>query len=59
MPIHEYKCIKCGEVVEILYSTGESGTGCINCPKCGEFAYKVISVTNFIGEKGKGEWGKK
>lgn len=63
MPLRLYKCINCGEETERLYITVKELEDmkreyCINCPKCGEFAYSIISKTYFMGRKGKGKLDK-
>jgi putative FmdB family regulatory protein len=34
MPLYEYECAKCGEVVEILWRGSEDEKG-LSCPVCG------------------------
>ena len=55
MPIYEYKCDKCGKVIEILQKLNEEYPP-VHCVKCGGMMNKLVSKTNFK-LKGKG-WAK-
>jgi putative FmdB family regulatory protein len=54
MPIYEFKCLKCGELLEmILKSSNESVE--IKCKACGSLNLeRVISATNFSISGGSG-----
>jgi putative FmdB family regulatory protein len=41
MPIYEYKCLKCGKVIEILQKSSEPRLK--ECPSCGGSLKKVLS----------------
>jgi putative FmdB family regulatory protein len=43
--LYEFKCEKCGKVIEQIV---KMGTIKIKCPACGTPAKKIISVPNFI-----------
>ena len=53
MPIYEFKCMKCGEIKEIIVSSGSSGDASVVCEACGcEDMARVMSVTNYaVGGK--------
>jgi len=42
MPIYEYKCLKCGKVIEILQRSSEPRLK--ECPSCGGSLKKVLSA---------------
>ncbi len=46
MPIYEYKCQSCGQVVELLQRIGEPGPD--SCPSCGGAMKRLLSQTSFI-----------
>jgi putative FmdB family regulatory protein len=46
MPIYEYKCPKCSNLFQLLERMSES-TETRKCPKCGEDAKKIISLSSF------------
>lgn len=41
MPIYEYKCLKCGKVIEILQRSSEPHLK--ECPKCGSSLKRLLS----------------
>jgi putative FmdB family regulatory protein len=43
MPLYDYKCRNCGEIIE-RFSKIEGCPESIRCWGCGEMAYKIISV---------------
>jgi len=45
MPIYEYRCPKCGEVVEIMHSMSDDSTR--KCEHCGADLERLISRTSF------------
>jgi putative FmdB family regulatory protein len=45
MPIYEYACQKCGNVVEVFQKISDKGPG--KCPKCGGKLARVLSQTSF------------
>jgi putative FmdB family regulatory protein len=45
MPIYEYACQKCGNVVEVFQKVNEKGPA--KCPKCGGKLARVLSHTSF------------
>ena len=45
MPIYEYACQKCGNVVEVFQKLNDKGPG--KCPKCGGKLARVLSHTSF------------
>lgn len=55
MPIFEFKCIKCGEFVEVLVMGSENDEGEIKCSKCDSQAFeRVLSVTSHNIKDGGG-----
>lgn len=42
--LYEFKCEKCGEIIEEIV---KMGTKEIDCPKCGAIARKIMSASNF------------
>lgn len=44
MPLYEYECKKCGEVVEELRKLSERTTNRPKCPSCGKVMANKISV---------------
>lgn len=46
MPIREYKCTKCNNVMEVIQNINEEPLK--TCPKCGGKLEKLISNTSFI-----------
>lgn len=54
MPIFEFKCVKCGELMELLVM-GASQEVEMKCEKCGgENLERVMSSTNFAVKSGAG-----
>lgn len=51
MPMHEYKCQECGEIIE--HWDPFNDVVIIVCDHCGGIAEKIISLCSF---KLKGEW---
>lgn len=45
MPIYEYQCGKCGKHFEVMQKISEPPIA--PCPKCGDTADRVISLTSF------------
>jgi len=55
MPIFEFKCVKCGEFVEVLVMGSSSDEDEIVCPKCGAQEFeRVLSVTSHNMKDGGG-----
>jgi putative FmdB family regulatory protein len=55
MPLHEYKCPKCGEKFERIVRFADAETH--PCPKCGEKSEQLLSVPSpFQWEAGKPHW---
>jgi putative FmdB family regulatory protein len=46
MPIYEYKCPKCNNLFQLLERMSEA-TEIRKCPKCGEGARKIVSLSSF------------
>lgn len=47
MPIYEFKCLKCGELSEMLFKSSDEQIE-IKCSSCGSVNLeRVISTTNF------------
>jgi putative FmdB family regulatory protein len=47
MPIHEYRCLSCGEVGEFLVGMGEKSDPLV-CKKCGKKGFeRLLSATSF------------
>ncbi|MCU0600789.1 MAG: zinc ribbon domain-containing protein [Desulfobacterales bacterium] len=54
MPIYEFKCLKCGELVEMLFKSS-SETVEMKCAACGSpDMERVMSATNFSISGGSG-----
>jgi putative FmdB family regulatory protein len=54
MPIYEFKCLKCNECFEILF-TGSQETAELKCAKCdSQDVERVLSSTNFSVSSGGG-----
>ena len=54
MPIYEFKCLKCNECFEILF-TSTQDTAELKCAKCdGHEIERVLSSTNFSISSGGG-----
>jgi len=57
MPIYEFKCLKCNECFEILF-TGSQDTAELKCAKCDcREIERVMSSTNFSVSSGSGGSG--
>ncbi len=41
MPIFEYRCLECGEIVEKIQSLPVKN---LACPRCGKSAERVVSI---------------
>lgn len=54
MPIHEFKCLKCGEYFELLLMCKDDKSS-VQCPKCSSNDFeRIISATNcVIGRSGQ------
>ena len=52
MPTYEYKCQKCGNEFEEFQSMMAEAKA--DCPKCGGYAKRMISLNSGIIFKGKG-----
>ncbi len=52
MPIYEFKCLTCNEMVEFLFKNQDE-TVALKCPKCnGEQLERVLSTTHYaLGAK--------
>jgi putative FmdB family regulatory protein len=47
MPIYEFKCLKCGELMEMLFKSSNDQVE-MKCSACGSMSMeRVISATNF------------
>lgn len=46
MPIYEYKCPKCNNLFQLLERMSEASE-IRKCPKCGEDARKIVSLSSF------------
>jgi len=46
MPVYEYQCTQCGEVIEIFHKVDYSYTG--RCPNCKGEVKRILSPSNFI-----------
>lgn len=54
MPIFEFRCLKCGNVFEKLFITGQEEFA-VHCPQCkADSLERVISKTNYVMGPGKG-----
>jgi putative FmdB family regulatory protein len=54
MPIYEFKCLKCGELMEALFKTSNEEVE-MKCPACGSQGLeRVMSATNFSFSGGSG-----
>lgn len=59
MPIYEFKCVKCGNIFELLKLKKEDEEKGMSCPKCGaEEIERVLSVVS-IGKTPSGRKAKK
>ena len=48
MPIYEFRCLKCGDVFEILFKSASDEQKLV-CPKCeSEELERVLSRTNYV-----------
>ena len=57
MPIYEFKCLKCNECFEILF-TSVQDTAELKCTKCDcQEIERVLSSTNFSVSSGSGSTG--
>jgi putative FmdB family regulatory protein len=50
MPLYEYKCDKCGQVMEVLVRPSDPRQGDVTCDKnnCAGQAKRVLSRTSFM-----------
>lgn len=60
MPIYEFKCAKCGHVIEALRRMGQGPEG-LSCPQCGSDDLNLVFST-FAAQGGEsggsgGDWG--
>lgn len=46
MPLYEYKCEECGNVLEVIQRFSDDPMD--KCPKCGGAMSKLISNTSFV-----------
>ncbi len=46
MPVYEYKCKDCGNVIERHCKINEKLSWAF-CKKCGELAFRIPSISNF------------
>ncbi len=54
MPIYEYRCLHCGEVMEIVWAKFDGGPASVKCTGCGKDAGKILSrVTHKNKRKGR------
>jgi putative FmdB family regulatory protein len=52
MPIYDYRCLKCGEISEILVRTSHKGE--IKCPLCGsQNLEKMVSASYVVRPEGR------
>jgi putative FmdB family regulatory protein len=57
MPIYEFKCLKCNECFEILFTSAQD-TAELKCAKCdSQDIERVLSSTNFSVSSGSGSTG--
>jgi putative FmdB family regulatory protein len=57
MPIYEFKCLKCNECFEILFTSAQD-TAELKCNKCdSQEVERVLSSTNFSVSGGSGSVG--
>ena len=57
MPIYEFKCLKCNECFEILFTSTQE-TAELKCAKCNsQDIERVLSSTNFAISSGSGSTG--
>ena len=54
MPLYEFRCGKCNEVVERLCPVGTNGKG-LKCPSCG--ARRMRRLMSVFAARSKGEGG--
>lgn len=49
MPIHEYRCFRCGDEQEVIFTSIEQAEKSVNppCEKCGAFTECMVSAANF------------
>ncbi len=58
MPIYEFKCLKCNECFEILFTSSQD-TAELKCAKCdSQEVERVLSSTNFSVSSGSGGYGR-
>jgi len=50
MPLYEYKCVKCGKVVEVLVRN--SGAEPLECPECGAKGLEKLMSASSISVRG-------
>lgn len=55
MPIHEYQCVKCGEVNETLFLSASEVKDELQCI-CGGEAKRIMSANNFQLKSGGCGW---
>lgn len=54
MPIFEFRCLKCGEIIEKLFLTSEEKIELV-CPKCNsDELERVLSRSNYVMSPGPG-----
>jgi len=57
MPIYEFKCLKCNDCFEILFTSAQE-TAELKCAKCdSKDVERVLSSTNFSVSSGSGSAG--
>lgn len=55
MPIYEFKCLNCGEIVEFLFTSSDDQQE-VKCPACAhDELERVLSTTNFSIASGGGK----
>lgn len=53
MPIYEFKCLKCGNIFELLQLTKEKNNAEMKCPECNsEEIEKLLSTISVITSSG-------
>ncbi|MBW1681179.1 MAG: zinc ribbon domain-containing protein [Deltaproteobacteria bacterium] len=54
MPIYEFKCLECGEIIEKLFLNPEDPVE-LKCPKCSSESFeRVLSTTSYAMGAGPG-----
>jgi len=54
MPIFEYRCVECGEVIEVIEKEAKSEDVCDLCGSPAKWIPSVVAQMLFIGRSGEG-----